>query len=139
MHAFVAVVYAAVGLLHLVPAVGVLGPGRLQSLYGLAPLDGDLLVTMRHRAALFGVIGVLMLAVAWRTGLRPVAGAVGLASMLSFVALAWPPPDFGTPLGRVFLADAIASVLLGAAWLPTLRAAGAGTSSRDRRAARTRP
>jgi hypothetical protein len=123
MNAAIAFVYAAVGVLHLVPAAGVLGGERLRALYGVTIDDPTLLLAMRHRAALFGIVGVLLLAAAWRPTWRPLAGAVGLASMLTFVALAWPPGAQTAPMARVFWADVIASALLAAAWVAGRRGA----------------
>jgi hypothetical protein len=75
-------------LFHLLPAVGVLGAERLASLYGVAIADPALLVLMRHRALLFGVVGAFMLHAAWAPALQPWAIAAGLASTVGFVALA---------------------------------------------------
>ena len=55
----------AVGILHLLPVVGLLGDAQLQRLYGIDGLDANLSILMRHRAALFGILGTLMLVAAF--------------------------------------------------------------------------
>ena len=100
------------GLVNLLPATGVLGAERLQALYGIAFSGTDLLVLMRHRAVLFGIVGVLLLAAAFRPPLRFAASMAGLASMLSFVLLSLSLSNIGPELKRVFWADVVASVVL---------------------------
>ena len=117
MNALVAFAFVAVGLLHLVPAAGVLGAERLHALYGVTIADPDLLLMLRHRAALFGIVGALLLAAAWRREWRTPAAAVGLASMASYLVLAWPLSAHGAPIVRVFWADVAGTVLLGLALL----------------------
>lgn len=86
---FVAAVLVVTALFHLLPAIGVLGAERLAALYGVTLADGPLLVLMRHRALLFGVLGAFMLHAAWSAPLQSWALAAGIASTLGFVVLAW--------------------------------------------------
>jgi hypothetical protein len=73
---------------NLVPVVGALSAARLEALYGVPIADPSLAVLMRHRAVLLGIVGALLAAAAFRRALRPAAFAAGLASMVSFLALA---------------------------------------------------
>lgn len=86
---FVSVVLFATGVVHLLPAVGLLGAQRLASLYGIEVPGDALLVLMRHRALLFGLLGAFMLHAAWTPALQAWALAMGLASTGVFVLLAW--------------------------------------------------
>ncbi|MFY8016778.1 MAG: phosphopantetheine adenylyltransferase, partial [Inhella sp.] len=54
------------GLVHLLPVLGVLGAARLEQLYGLRMDEPNLLLLMRHRALLFGLLGLLLVAAAFR-------------------------------------------------------------------------
>jgi hypothetical protein len=112
---FSAVVLAVVGLVHLVPATAVSGH-RLGALYGIAP-DGDLALLLRHRAVLFGVLGVACLAAVLRPAWQVPVMISALASTASFVVLAYGSPA----LGRVWWADVVLSVLLVAALGTRLR------------------
>lgn len=108
----IAVILFAVGLLNFLPIGGVLSADILSRLYGIETLEGDLLLLMRHRAVLFGILGGLMLVSVWRRSLRPVAvWTVGL-SMLVFVALIMMQGGPSENLQKVFFADAAALVLL---------------------------
>ena len=111
----VTVVLLAAGLVHLLPAVGVLGPQRLGALYGVAIADPSLLLLMRHRALLFGVLGVLMLAAAASPPLQPWMLGAGLASTASFVVLAAGADPLGAPLRTVMWIDVVLSAALAVA------------------------
>lgn len=118
------------GAIHLLPLPGVLGADQLQRLYGLPFEHPDLLVLMRHRAILFGLLGLLLVAAAFRPALQPLALAAGLASATSFLVLCWLSGDFGPALERVLWADvvAIACLLLAA----VLRVADPGSGAAPR-------
>ncbi len=113
--------FAAAGVLNLYPLVGVLGAARLQSLYGVPVPAGDLELLMRHRAVLLGLVGATLICSALRPALRPLAAAVGLVSMLTFVALGAAADAPGPAVVRVLWADVIGSLVLLAAAAPSLR------------------
>ena len=109
------------GLVNLLPVSGVLSANRLQTLYGVAFENANLLILMRHRAVLFGIVGGLLIASALHSPLRPVGLAVGLISMLSFVFIAWLVDGYNAELRRIVVVDLVASVaLLGAVLLDHL-------------------
>jgi hypothetical protein len=110
------VIFIVVGIINLVPVVGVMGAERLESLYGTRIGDADLLLLMRHRAVLLGIVGSLIIGAAFRDRWRGVATVAGLVSMGSFVLLAIAPTAHGEALQRVFWIDVIACVLLGAGY-----------------------
>jgi len=118
MQALSTALILVVGLVNLLPVSGVVSASRLQSLYGVALDDANLLILMRHRAVLFGIVGGILVASAFHSPLRPVGLAVGLTSMLSFVLIAWLEGTCNAELRRVVVVDLVASVvLLGAAVL----------------------
>lgn len=96
------------GIIHLLPLSGVLGAERLATLYGLSFQEPNLLLLMRSRAVLFGLLGAFLLYAAWRPALQPVALFGGLASVLSFLLLAWSGPGYNEALRRVMIADWLA-------------------------------
>ncbi len=104
------------GALNFYPLVGVLGGARLQALYGLPLQDANLLILMRHRAVLFGLLGAFIVAAAFKPAWQSPAIVAALVSMLSFVVLA-SGQDCNAALRKVVIADIVASALLGGAWL----------------------
>jgi hypothetical protein len=109
------------GLVNLMPVVGTLGAARLESLYGLSLAGEDLLLLMRHRAALFGVLGSFLVIAAFKVQWRVAATVAGLVSMLSFVFLALPLSAHGEAVQRVFWVDIITSVALLAGYWASIR------------------
>ncbi len=75
------------GIIHLLPLAGVLGAERLATLYGLPFQEPNLLLLMRSRAVLFGLLGALLVYAALRPTLQPLALFGGLVSVLSFLCL----------------------------------------------------
>lgn len=115
MRRIVSVLLIAAGLVNFLPAAGVLSADILASAYGIAVPEGDLLILLRHRALLFGILGALIIVSAFRRHLQPAAILVGLVSMLGFVALALVAGEYGTELRTVVIIDVIALVALAAA------------------------
>ena len=106
----ISAVLVIVGLINFLPVIGVSSAEVLATLYGIPALDGDLLVLMRHRAVLFGALGGLIIASAFRRHLQPVAIIAGLFAMLGFVALALMAGDIGAKIQNVMWVDVFALV-----------------------------
>jgi hypothetical protein len=101
-----------VAVIHLLPLSGVLGSERLSALYGLSIDEPNLAILMRHRAVLFGLLGLFLLFAAFRPPFQTVAFIAGFVSVVSFLWLAWSVGGYNAQLARVFRADVIALVCL---------------------------
>ena len=117
MSLVVAALFLLTGLLNAVPAIGVTSANRLQRMYGVELSDHDLIVLLRHRAVLFGIVGAILVVAAFVPWLRYIAGAAGLVSMLSFVVLAPPGSETNRQLQKISRADIVGSILLAVALL----------------------
>jgi hypothetical protein len=102
------------GIIHLLPVPGVMGVSTLARLYGIQVNDPNTAILLQHRALLFGVLGVLMLSAIALPWLRVTALAVALFSAASFIAVAVAVGGYNPAIGRVVVADIVASVLLAA-------------------------
>ena len=100
------------GIIHLLPVTGVLGAERLAALYGLSVQEPNLLILLRSRAVLFGLLGALLIYAAWRPALQPIALFGGLVSVLAFLFLAYSSPGYNDALRRVVIADWLALACL---------------------------
>jgi hypothetical protein len=112
MRYLVSAMLVVVGIIHLLPVSGVLGAERLTALYGLSFDEPNLAILMRHRAVLFGLLGLFLVAAAFRPDLQGIALVAGFLSVLSFLYLAWSVGGYNAQIGRVFLADIVALVCL---------------------------
>jgi hypothetical protein len=101
-----------VAAIHLMPLAGLAGDAMLERLYGIAVDDDGLRLLLRHRALLFGLLGVLVLVAIARPSLRDAALSGAWISCAGFLLLAWPVDSLSAPLQRVFLADVIALAAL---------------------------
>ncbi|HEU0200431.1 MAG TPA: phosphopantetheine adenylyltransferase [Burkholderiaceae bacterium] len=107
----VSAVLFAVGLLHLVPALGVFSAERLAQLYGAPPQGEAIVLLLRHRAVLFALLGAFCCAAAFVPAWRTPALAAALVSTASFIALGW-NQSLGPSLRVVWWADVVAATLL---------------------------
>ncbi len=101
-----------VAVIHLLPVAGVLGVDRLQSLYGESIDSNTMEILMRHRAILFGILGVFFAYAAFSPALQPLAFIAAAASILSFFYLAFTVGGYSPEVHRVVIADVVASAAL---------------------------
>jgi hypothetical protein len=101
-----------VGIIHLLPVSGVLGVERLAALYGVSLAEPNLEILMRHRAVLFGLLGLFLVCAAFQPSWQPLAIIAGLVSVVSFIAIAWSVGEYNESVQKVVIADIIAAVAL---------------------------
>lgn len=112
------------GLIKLYPLVGVISASQLAALYKMPFEHPDLVILMRHRAVLFGLLGALILAAAFRPALRPMAIVAGNISALSFILLALQTGHYSDGIRFVMSADVVVLLCLLAAAALGRRQAG---------------
>ena len=102
-------------LIHLAPLSGVLSAERLEKLYGAKIKDPNVLLAMRHRAVIFGVLGLgLIAAMVWPSVALPVIVGT-ILSDLAFLVLALMTPDRSPQMTKVLAADVFSLICLGPA------------------------
>mmetsp|Transcript_14749 Transcript_14749/g.18241 ORF Transcript_14749/g.18241 Transcript_14749/m.18241 type:complete len:129 (-) Transcript_14749:38-424(-) len=114
---FSTALFGVAGIINFAPLIGIVSPTRLSKLYGL-PLeqaDSNLLLLLRHRAALFGIVGGIILYAAFHVPSRSLATVAGFSSMLSFMALAISTKSLNRHLTRVLWVDVIGCLSLATA------------------------
>jgi hypothetical protein len=100
------------GVIHLLPLSGVLGPTRLEALYGISFTEPNLRILMQHRAVLFGLLGAFLLLSLLRPAWQLPAVVMGLLSAAAFIGVAWQVGEYNALLRRVVLADVVAIAAL---------------------------
>jgi hypothetical protein len=101
-----------VGVIHLLPLAGVLGSERLDRLYGLSFGEPNIAILMRHRAVLFGLLGLFFFFAAFKPQFQIVAFIAGFVSVASFLWLAWSVGSYNAQIARVFQVDIVALICL---------------------------
>lgn len=109
-------------VIHLLPLAGLFSAENLQRLYGVAAADTDVLILLRHRAVLFGLLGAFIALAIFFPHWRWYAIGAGLISTVSFIVIArTTAPTYGEAIARVIAVDwvAIGCLLIAAAlwWL----------------------
>jgi hypothetical protein len=112
MRYLVSVMLLIVGVIHLLPLSGMLGIERLSALYGLSFNDPNLVILMRHRAVLFGLLGLFFMVAAFRPELQILAFIAGFISVISFIWLAYSVGAYNAKISRILMMDIIALVCL---------------------------
>lgn len=105
-----------VGLLHAVPAISGLSASRLASLYKVDADDKVLLVLLRHRAVLFGILAAGCFYSAFTQTAALEISIAGLVAMLSFVGIAFSIPHQSPAIQKIAMADVVGLVVLAAGW-----------------------
>ena len=102
------------GVIHILPISGLFGASRLEALYGIAIQDPNLLILMRHRAVLFLLLGLFIVAAIFIPAIQLAAIIAGLVSAVLFIVLAKSVGDYNSAIAKVVLADwvAIAALVL---------------------------
>jgi hypothetical protein len=108
----VTAVLLVVAFIHGVPALGMFGTVRLARLYGLAIEDAGLLLLLRHRAVLFGLLAGFLAAAAFAPARHGQGLLAGIVSVGSFLGLAAGRRGLNTALARVYWVDVLALCLL---------------------------
>ena len=101
-----------VGLVNLLPLLGVLGATRLRQLYGVDIADSGVVLLMRHRAVLLALIGAGLLVAAFRTDVRLLFILAALISKLAFLALWRTHAPVTSEIARVAWIDVAALAVL---------------------------
>jgi hypothetical protein len=112
MKTFIAGALLLAGLINIYPLIGAISAEQLVKLYGVPVENSDLILLMRHRAILFGLLGSFIIYSAFRPSLQTLACIAGLISMITFIALACSYGDFGVDLNKAVVADVVGSVAL---------------------------
>ena len=112
MRYLVSAMLVIVAIIHLIPLSGAIGSERLASLYGISFDEPNIVILMRHRAVLFGLLGLFMLFAAFAPRFQVAAFVIGFVSVVSFLWLASSVGGYNAAVGRVFAADVVALACL---------------------------
>ena len=108
----------AVGVINFLPVLGVVSAARLSQAYAIAFNSNDIVILMRHRALLFGILGGFILYAVFVPGYQTPAMVMAAVAMLGYVFLMWRVGDYNASLHKVMVVDIVGILcLVGAAVL----------------------
>lgn len=101
-----------VGIMNLLPVIVFFDASKTAKLYGL-PVDGEsLTILMRHRGVLLGIVGLILIAAAFKPEFKILAIALALISKIAFIFLTFTAANYSAEIKQVALIDVGAIVLL---------------------------
>jgi len=101
-----------VGLINFLPVVGVLGVQRLESAYGVDLFSNELIILMRHRALLFGILGGFILYAAFVPSYQSAAMIMAAVSMIGFMLFSYSTGGYNQAINAVLIIDIVGVVFL---------------------------
>ena len=101
-----------VALIHIIPISGFAGVARLESLYGIPVAGNTMEILMRHRAVLFGILGVFFAYAAFTPSVQPMAFLAAFATLASFFYLAISVGEYNAAIRKIVIGDIVAAISL---------------------------
>lgn len=96
-----------VGLINLIPVLGVFSASQMAQTYAIDIDTTDLELLMRHRALMFGIIGGFVLVAVIKPSYRPPAMIMAGVSMSGFMVLTLMLSGINDALYKIFWADVL--------------------------------
>lgn len=106
------IVILLIGLINLLPLVGVISGAKVARLYAVTALGHELNILLRHRALLFGLIGGLLLYSLFDLKLQWAALSLAGLSMFGFIVIAVLERPFNEAIKKVVIVDTLGLLLL---------------------------
>ncbi|HJU41082.1 MAG TPA: hypothetical protein VJ724_16045 [Tahibacter sp.] len=108
MNIAIGVLLVVAGAILALPVIGVVDAAALTRLYGVAFDEPNVVILMRHRAVMFGLVGAFVIYAAFRPALRPLAFVAAFVAIGSFLAIALASGGYNAQLRTVVIADVVA-------------------------------
>lgn len=104
-----------VGLINIVPVMGIISAQKLETAYSITLAGNDLAILVRHRALLFGILGAFIVYSAFDPFYQLAAMIMAGVSMVGFALLVLGTGGYNEAIGKVFFVDIIGIFFLLAA------------------------
>jgi len=105
-------ILVVIGVITASPVITALNPNGITSLYNVAFEDDAVLLLVRHRQVMLGVLGAALIYGAFFYHLRMIVIIAAVVSKLAFIGLCITTPDLTSGIQRVIYFDAVSIVLL---------------------------
>ncbi len=103
--------FGALALIHALPAMAVIAPARLSSLYGFDASDTVLTTLLQHRALLFGILSAALIYAIFIPSVRWPVLIGAIMSMGGFLVIALARGEVSGALRSIVVADVIGLVI----------------------------
>lgn len=124
MSKLISILLIVVGVINFLPVFGVLSATNLEQAYSVELANNDLIILMRHRALLFGIVGGFVLLSVFVPSYQTPAMIMAAVSMIGFLYLAWAVGGYNDAISRIAMIDIAGIVCLALAAVLKLLAGG---------------
>lgn len=104
-----------VGVINFLPVLGVVSAARLSKAYAIEFDGNDMVILMRHRALLFGIVGGFILYSVFVPGYQTPAMVMAAVAMLGYVVIMWRVGEYNASLQKVMVVDIVGILCLSGA------------------------
>ncbi len=112
MSKLISILLIVVGVINFRPVFGVLSATNLEQAYSVELANNDLIILMRHRALLFGIVGGFVLLSVFVPSYQTPAMIMAAVSMIGFLYLAWAVGGYNDAISRIAMIDIAGIVCL---------------------------
>ena len=107
MNKIVMALLIIVGLINFLPVIGVLSATNITQAYSVVLTSNDLVILMRHRALLFGIVGGFILYSVIAPQHQVVAMVMAAISMVGYLGLMWSVGGYNSSILKVAVVDMV--------------------------------
>ena len=107
MNKIVMALLIIVGLINFLPVIGVISATQITQAYSVELTSNDLVILMRHRALLFGIVGGFILYSVIAPQFQVVAMVMAAISMVGYLGLMWSVGGYNSSIFKVAMVDMV--------------------------------
>jgi hypothetical protein len=107
MNKIIMVLLIIVGLINFLPVIGVISASKISQAYSVELSSNDLVILLRHRALLFGVVGGFILYSAFEPRYQVAAMIMAAVSMLGYLGVMYLVGDYNPSIFKVAIVDMV--------------------------------
>jgi len=101
-----------VGLINFLPVIGVLSAEKLSTAYSIELIGNDIVILMRHRALLFGLVGGFIFFSLFKPVYQEAAMAMAGVSMVGFLYIVWAVDGHNDSIAKIAMIDVVGIICL---------------------------
>ena len=124
MNITILILLLIVGVINFLPVIGVLSAEKLSGAYSVELLGNDIIILMRHRALLFGIVGGFILYSAFNPSYLWAAMVMAAISMVGFLYFVWVAGDYNASISKIAIIDLVGIACLAIAFVLRYFSAG---------------
>ena len=107
MNLTISILLITVGLINFLPVIGVLSAEKLSAAYAVELIGNDIVILMRHRALLFGLVGGFVLYSVWKPSYQSAAMVMAAISMLGFLFFVAAADHYNPSIAKIAFIDLV--------------------------------